>query len=403
VIRHAEQDQYLKRFDKAIAQVVEIAERDVWGFAKRLADENLTAADLTSVEDLNRLPILTKDDLLVRQHGDPPFGWLVAPQAQIQRIFQSPGPIYEPQFATVDHWGAAPALRAAGFSGSDVVLNCFAYHLTPAGALFEDACFALGATVVPGGIGSKDLQVRVIADVGVTAYTGTPTYLKALDEQFTLSGFDPAQWRIERALVTAEPLPDSLRSELSRRVPTVQMAYGTAETGILAFEDAPGSGLKVRDDVLVQICDVETGQPIADGEGQIVVTLMRPEYPLIRFGTGDISAWAPSPDGWPRLVGVLGRLGQGVKVRGMFLHPAQIQRVLGSLPDVASYRMVVERREHRDELRCEVVVDNGARAHAVTAEVAEKIRSGLRFSAEVVSVTELVPGMPIIDDRRAWD
>lgn len=403
MLRYAQRTEYLRRFDDAIGDVVRTAERDVPGFAARLAEHGLTTADLSSVDDLSRLPVLTKDDLLARQRDDPPFGGLVAPGTRVRRIFQSPGPIYEPQPATIDHWGAAPALRAAGFTDSDVVLNCYSYHLTPAGALFEDACLALGATVVPGGIGAKDMQVRAIADLGVTAYTGPPSYLRALCEEFTACGLDASRWRLGRALVSGEPLPNSLRGELTLRIPTVLMAYGTAESGILAHEDAPGSGLRVRDDVLLQICDVETGEPVDEGEGQIVVTLLRPDYPLIRFGTGDMSAWAPSPDGWPRLAGVLGRVGQGVKVRGMFLHPAQIARVLADLPGLLTYRMVVERCEHRDELRCEVVAGDGVAVDTVTARVAEKIRSGLRFSARVVPVAELPPGAPVIDDRRSWD
>jgi len=389
--------------DKAIADVVRAAARDVPAFAERLAKAELRADDITTVEALEKLPILTKDEVIELQAAHRPFGGLVADGVGVRRIFQSPGPIYEPQFATADHWGAAPALRAAGFTEQDIVLNCFAYHLTPAGALMEDACFAIGATVVPAGSGAKDLQVRAIVDVGVTAYTGTPSYLKALVDDFYRNGFDEAQWSLRRALVSGEPLPDSLRAELMQHVPTVHMGYGTAEAGFLAYEDAPGSGLRVRDDVLVQICDVDTGKPVTDTEGQIVVTLLRPDYPLIRFGTGDISRWQRTDDGSRRLVGVLGRVGQGVKVRGMFLHPAQVSRVLGETPGVRSYQMVVERKDHRDELRCEVVVQRGSPVEQVTHEVADRVRAGLRFNATVVAVPELVSGAPVIDDRRTWD
>jgi phenylacetate-coenzyme A ligase PaaK-like adenylate-forming protein len=389
--------------DAAIADVVAAAEREVPAFARRLAEAGLTAEDITSVPELDRLPVLTKDQVVELQAAQRPFGGLVAAGAGIRRIFQSPGPIYEPQFTSRDHWGAAPALRAAGFGTADVVLNCFAYHLTPAGALLEEACFAVGATVVPGGSGAMDLQARAVADIGITGYTGTPSYLKALIDNFGRGGYAPERWRVERALVTGEPLPDSLRRELTRHVPTVHMAYGTAETGFLAYEDAAGSGLKVRDDVLIQICDLDTGRAITDGEGQIVVTLLRPDYPLIRFGTGDISRWQPAADGTRRLAGVLGRVGQGVKVRGMFLHPLQVNKVLEAVHGVEAYRMVVERSDHRDELRCEVVVRADTPADQVRYDVAERVRAGLRFNVAVIEVSQLTPDGPVIDDRRSWE
>jgi phenylacetate-CoA ligase len=391
-------------FDQALSGVVEAATRALPSFRERLVQCELRSDDICTVDDLRRLPVLTKDDLLEAQAEHPPFGGLVADEAQVRRVFQSPGPIYEPQLDVPDHWGAAPALVAAGFGASDLVMNCFGYHLVPAGALFEDACFALGASVMPAGTGAKDLQVRAIADLGVTAYVGTPSYLKALMDAFDAAGFDASQWRIDKAVVSAEPLPDSLRRELSQRVATVHMAYGTAQTGILAYEDAPGKGLQVREDVLVQLCDIVSGEPVTEGEGQIVVTLMRPEYPLIRFGTGDISAWSQDDEnGGSRLVGILGHVGHGVKVRGMFLHPAQVQKVLAGEPAVGAYRMIVERHEHRDRLRCEVVILPGHSFERVKARLTERVRSGLRFGVEITEVSELADGGPVIDDRRTWD
>lgn len=391
-------------FDQTLSSVVEAAARTVPSFRERLAQCELKPDDICTVDDLRRLPVLTKDDLLEAQAEHPPFGGLVAPEVRVRRVFQSPGPIYEPQLDVPDHWGAAPALEAAGFGASDLVMNCFGYHLVPAGALFEDACLSLGASVMPAGTGAKDLQVKAIADLGVTAYAGTPSYLKALMEAFDVAGFDDSQWRIDKALVSAEPLPSSLRRELSRRVATVHMAYGTAQTGILAYEDAPGKGLRVREDVLVQLCDIVSGEPVTEGEGQIVVTLMRPEYPLIRFGTGDISAWSQDDEnGGSRLVGILGHVGQGVKVRGMFLHPAQVQKVLAGEPAVGAYQMIVERHEHRDHLRCEVVMLPGHSFERVKARLAERVRSGLRFAVEINEVSELADGGAVIDDRRTWD
>lgn len=369
--------------------------------AERLAANGLTT-DESLRDGLATLPILSKDDVLALQQADPPFGGALSPSAHVRRVFQSPGPIYEPQLDGADPWRWGPSLQAAGMGAEDLVLNCFGYHLSPAGAMFEEAALALGARVLPGGIGNQDLQARAVADLGVTAYTGLPSYLKAILDRYDELGLPRERWRLHRALVTAEPLPDSLRALLVERVPTVLMAYGTAETGLIGYETEPGGGLVPAPGVLVQICDLDTGAPITEGEGQVVVTLLRPDYPMVRFGTGDLSAWRLGPDGSPRLVGVLGRSGAAVKVRGMFLHPRQAAAVLAGVADVQQWRFVIDRVDHRDELGCEVVVRPGVDAAAVVADVTERVRSGLRFSCAVSAVESLPDDAAPITDRRDW-
>lgn len=369
--------------------------------AERLAANGLTT-DESLRDGLATLPILSKDDVLALQQADPPFGGALSPSAHVRRVFQSPGPIYEPQLDGADPWRWGPSLQAAGMGAEDLVLNCFGYHLSPAGAMFEEAALALGARVLPGGIGNQDLQARAVADLGVTAYTGLPSYLKAILDRYDELGLPRERWRLHRALVTAEPLPDSLRALLVERVPTVLMAYGTAETGLIGYETEPGGGLVPAPGVLVQICDLDTGSPITEGEGQVVVTLLRPDYPMVRFGTGDLSAWRLGPDGSPRLVGVLGRSGAAVKVRGMFLHPRQAAAVLAGVADVQQWRFVIDRVDHRDELGCEVVVRPGVDAAAVVADVTERVRSGLRFSCAVSAVESLPDDAAPITDRRDW-
>ena len=369
--------------------------------AERLAANGLTT-DESLRDGLATLPILSKDDVLALQQADPPFGGALSPSAHVRRVFQSPGPIYEPQLDGADPWRWGPSLQAAGMGAEDLVLNCFGYHLSPAGAMFEEAALALGARVLPGGIGNQDLQARAVADLGVTAYTGLPSYLKAILDRYDELGLPRERWRLHRALVTAEPLPDSLRALLLERVPTVLMAYGTAETGLIGYETEPGGGLVPAPGVLVQICDLDTGTPITEGEGQVVVTLLRPDYPMVRFGTGDLSAWRLGPDGSPRLVGVLGRSGAAVKVRGMFLHPRQAAAVLAGVADVQQCRFVIDRVDHRDELGCEVVVRPGVDASAVVADVTERVRSGLRFSCAVSAVESLPDDAAPITDRRDW-
>lgn len=397
---------YTREYDDRIAAVVHQAATSVPAFVERLESAGVVGRSVTGVDDLAALPILTKDEILLQQRASPPFGGWLDDTADVRRIYQSPGPIYEPQLVGPDPWRSRWALAAAGFTNRDLVLNCFGYHLTPAGAMFEEGCFALGAAVVPAGTGSKDLQASIVADLGVTAFTGLPSYLKALIDRYDELGLPAGQWRLERASVSAEPLSDSLRAELNRRVPNVLMSYGTAETGLLGFEDRPGGGMAIPEDVLVQICDLDSGRPIASGEGQVVVSVLRPEYPLIRFGTGDVSAWIEGPDGRPRLAGILGRVGQAVKIRGMFLHPAQAAAALKEVAGIQEFRFVVERIDHTDQLRCDVVPAVGLTADAVTDVVersASQINATLRFRCAVSAVTSLPNGGGVIDDQRSWD
>lgn len=397
--------EYARSFDDQLGQVIPTAATRCAGFARRLSNAGVDPAHLTDVDALDRVPVLSKDDLITLQLQDPPFAGMVADDASIRRIFQSPGPLYEPEMHGADPWRWAPALRAAGFSGGDVVVNCFSYHLSPAGAMFEEGCRALGAAVVPGGIGSMDLQVKACAALGVTGFIGLPSYLKALLDKAEEAGLDLV---LERAFVTAEALPPSLREWLTQRVPVVRQGYGTAETGNLGYESDRLDGLHVPADALVQICDLETGAAIYDHrEGQIVVTLLRDDYPLVRFGTGDLSAWAEQSDDeaepTPRIKGWLGRVGDAVKVRGMFLHPAQVRSVMEGAPGVTAYRFVIDRREHRDVLRCDVVAPGRDDAEALADAVRERVRAGLRFDVEVAVVDDLPAEPDVIDDRRTWE
>lgn len=388
--------------DGRVAATVRQAAAAVPAFADRLRGAGLAPEDVRGVRDLDALDVLTKDDLQALQRANPPFGGLLSADAKVRRLFQSPGPLYEPQLSGADPWRWREALTAAGISGSDVLLNCFGYHLSPAGAMFDEAALNLGAAVVPGGVGSLDLQAQAVADLAVTAYTGLPSYLKSLIDRYDAAGLERSHWRLGKALVTAEPLPDSLRMLLTERVPAVRMAYGTAETGLLGYEIEPKAGLVVPDGVLVQVCDLDTGLPMDEGEGQVVVTLFRPEYPLVRFGTGDLSAWIEGPDGSRRLAGVLGRVGAAVKVRGMFLHPRQVEAAMRDVAPVAAYCFVIDRVQHRDRLRCEVVPAPNAEAEHVVAMVEDRISSALRFTADVTIVDQVSHEGPVAD-LRSWD
>lgn len=398
---------YAHSFDERVAALMPRAAKRVARFASRLEAAGLAPDELGDVAALDRLPVLTKDELIDLQAASPPFGGLLADDAKLRRIFQSPGPIYEPDLDLPDPWGVAPALACAGFGAGDIVLNAASYHLSPLGAMFEEAAFALGATVVPAGIGSLELQARCCRDLGVTAFLGLPSYLKALLESGEANGLEPSSWALERAFVTAEPLPSSLRAWLEGCVPVIRQGYGTADAGIVAYECEAKQGLHVSRQTLVQVCDLSSGEALWDGrEGQVVVTLFSADYPLVRLGTGDLSAFLtdPCPCGLdtPRLAGWLGRVGEAVKVRGMFLHPRQALTAIGGLPGVDRFRLLVDRVDHRDVLRCEVVSD-GSDDRALADSVRSRIRSALRFDAEVALVDRLSAEDPVLVDRRTWE
>lgn len=376
------------------------------GFAERLASAGLGPDDVAATDGLARLPVITKDELRELQLADPPFGGLLSDGEHPRRVFQSPGPIYEPEPDEPDPWRFAEALAAATFGPDDRVLNAFGYHLSPAGAMFEQACMALGATVVPVGVGSRDLQVRAAVDVGATAYVGPPSYLKALLETADEQGAGDAL-RLERAFVTAEPLPPSLRAWLAERVGVVRQGYGTAEAGNIAYECVEVDGMHVASGALVQICELDDGAPIEepDRPGQVVVTVPRTDYPVVRFGTGDLSAWmagaCPCGAPTPRIRGWLGRVGAAVKVKGMFLHPQQVAELMRTLP-VADHRIDIDRVEHKDTIRCTVVAADDA-PDDLAEVVAGAFKDALRFTCAVEVAAGLPDGDERFVDHRRWD
>lgn len=366
--------------------------------------------DIRGVADLARIPITRKDELLELQRQNPPFGgFLGVPITELKRIFQSPGPLYDPQGRKPDYWRWAQALYAAGFREGDIVQNTVSYHLTPLGLMFDEALDVLGCVIVPAGPGNTETQLQIIREAGVTGYTGAPSYLMTMIEAAEAAGLD---WErdvgITKAFVAAEPFPPSLRRAIEERGITARDGYGTADTGNLGFECEAGDGWHIPHDVIVQVVDLNTGEPLGPGEeGEIVVTLLEETYPLIRFGTGDLSALhgAPCPCGrtTARLVGWLGRVGQAVKVRGMFVHPRQLATVLTAEGAVARYQGVVTRDQHTDTLtvRVEAVPGGVVETDAIEARLREVLK--LRAAVEVVAPGTLAADAPPLLDRRSWD
>lgn len=381
------------------------AKRNAPAFGRIL--EGVDAQAVTSREALARLPVTRKSDLVALQKAAPPFGGLAAATGTpLARVFASPGPIYEPEGARPDYWRMARALFAAGFREGDLVHNAFAYHLTPAGSMLESGALALGCAVFAAGVGQSELQARAIAHLRPQGYTGTPSFLKTLLDKAVELELDVAS--LGKALVSGEPLPPSLRAELERSGVAVLQCYATADLGLIAYESPAQEGLIADEGVIVEIVRPGTGDPVPEGEvGEVVVTALTPEYPLIRFATGDLSAVMPGPSPCGRtnmrIRGWMGRADQATKVRGMFVHPVQVAEVIKRHPEVKKARLVVDRVANNDvmTLRCEVAGGGEALTRALVGALRETCK--LRGEVELVAPGSLPNDGKVIDDVRSFE
>jgi len=350
------------------------------------------------------LPVTRKSALVELQKKDPPLGGLTAVRPnRLARIFQSPGPTYDAEGYGRDWWRLARALYAAGFRAGDILHNTFSYHFTPAGVMLEEGAHALGCAVFPAGVGNTELQVRAIADVKPTGYTGTPSFLKIILEKGKEMGADLTS--LKKALVAGEALPASLRADLGSYGIDVLQCYASADLGLIAYESSAKEGLIVEESLIVEIVRPGTGDPVPAGEvGEVVVTTFCQEYPLVRFATGDLSAVLSGVSSCgrtnTRLKGWMGRADQTTKVRGMFVHPAQIADVVKRHPEIARARLVVEQEAGHDvmTLICESRVEDDTLANAIAESIQAvcKLRGAVKWA---------VPGsLPndgkVIEDRR---
>ncbi len=407
------------------AQIAQ-AQRHADAFAQTLA--SVDAASITSRAALATLPVIRKHELLERQQaarqagGDPfggfaTIGWRAIDSQfgtlrRAQRVYQSPGPIYEPEGTANDYWRLARAMHAAGLRGGDLVHNCFSYHLTPGGLMMESGALALGCTVFPGGVGNTELQLQAIADLRPDAYIGTPSFLKILVEKAIEAGTDIGS--LKKALLGAEAFPPSLRDWLIERGIQAYQSYATADLGLIAYETTAREGLVLDEGVIVEIVRPGTGDPLAAGEvGEVVVTSFNPDYPLIRFGTGDLSAVLPGacPSGRTntRIKGWLGRADQTAKVRGMFVHASQVAEVIKRHPEIARARLVVDGEMANDrmtlhaELSAELA-QTGA-PDGLAERVAQSLRDITKLRGEVswMRPGELPNDGKVIEDARSYE
>jgi phenylacetate-CoA ligase len=374
------------------------------GWATQLAGIDPNA--VTSRAELAKLPLLRKSELADRQKEQPPFGGFnVTSPGRMRRLLMSPGPIFEPEGEGKDFWGAARALFAAGFRPGDVVHNCFSYHLTPGGFMLESGAHALGCAVIPAGTGNTEQQLAAIAHFKPVGYLGTPDFLKMLLDAAAAAGKDASSLR--RALVSGGALPLSLRQELAGRGVKVLQCYATADLGVVAYECEEAEGLIVNETLLVEIVRPGTGDPVAASEvGEVVVTSVHPDYPMIRFATGDLSAVMPgrSPSGRTnmRLAGWMGRADQVTKVKGMFVHPAQVAQVGKRHPELGRLRLAVTRAGEQDamtlfaECSAPSSADGLQDAVAATLQSVTKLRGGVKF----VAIGSLPNDGKVIADER---
>ncbi|NML27175.1 phenylacetate--CoA ligase family protein [Zoogloea dura] len=370
--------------------------------------KDVDPASITSREALATLPVIRKSELSELQKAARPFGGLATVKwgSACARVFASPGPIYEPEGARKDYWRMARAFYAAGFRAGDLVHNTFSYHFTPAGSMMETAAHALGCTVFPAGVGQTEQQVAAMLDLRPDAYAGTPSFLRIILDKADELGMKIDS--LSKAFVSGEAFPPSQREALAARGIQAYQAYATADLGLIAFETPAREGLVVDEDVLLEIVRPGTGDPVAQGEvGEVVVTTFNPDYPLIRFGTGDLSAVLPgiSPCGRTnlRIKGWMGRADQTTKVKGMFVHPGQIAAVLKRHPEVGRGRLVVDNPDHNDRmtLHCELGAPVEGLAEAIAASIREltKLRGEVSFCAP----GSLANDGKVIDDIRRYE
>ena len=390
----------------ALPRQIALAKAKAPGWARILSE--VDPAGVTGRAALAELPVTRKPDLIALQKAEPPFGGLNAtPVAQLGRIFVSPGPIYEPAGRGRDWGRAARALFAAGFRSGEVALNTFAYHFTPAGAMMEAGALALGCAVVPGGTGQTEMQVAAIASLRATAYIGTPSFLKLIVEKADELRSDIGS--LKKAAVGAEYLPPALRAVMGERGIRVLQSYASADLGLIAYESEALEGMILDEELILEIVRPGTGEPVPEGEvGEVVITTFNTDYPLIRFGTGDLSAVlrGSSPCGRTntRIRGWMGRADQSTKMKGLFLQPSQVAEIVRRHKEILKARLVVDNPGGSDRmtLQCEV---RGAPPAGLAQAIEDSIRSITKLRGEVAfrKPGELPNDGRVIEDAKKYD
>jgi phenylacetate-CoA ligase len=375
--------------------------------------KGVDAASVNTRAALAQLPVIRKTELLERQKASRAAGGNVFGGFStlgfgqgMTRVFASPGTIYEPEGARADYWRMARTLFAAGFRPGELIHNCFSYHFTPAGSMMETGAHALGCTVFPGGTGQTEQQVTAMAELQPAGYIGTPSFLKIILEKAAEMGV--ALPSVRKALVSGEAFPPSLRDWMTAHGVDAHQCYATADVGLIAYETAAREGLVLDEGVIVEIVRPGTGDPVPEGEvGELVITTLNPDYPLIRFGTGDLSAILPGPcptgRTGQRIKGWMGRADQTTKIRGMFVHPGQVAEIVKRFPEVSKARLVVTGEMANDQMALHV--ETGLLAdESLKARVADAVRDVTKLRGEVHLVAQgsLANDGKVIEDARSY-
>ncbi len=392
--------------EEQLQEIIRHAYANSPAFRARLDGAGIAPDAIRAIDDINAIPVLTKDDAVALQQADPPFGgMLAAPFSAVSHIFFSPGPLYEPGPEPGDAaWDVAVRLlRDTGFKEGEIILNSLTYHLVPAGYLFDGAFTRLGATVIPAGTGPADLQLQMAHDLGATGYVGTPSFLLSLLQKAEEKGITLS---LRHAVTTAEPLTAALRGALTGQYGLeIVNVYATAELGALAVNTSDGMAMRLLPEPLVQVVNPDTGQPVGSGEaGEVVVTNTNHLYPLIRFGTGDMAMNIDPRPGESaqeeRAIILVGRRGEAVKVRGMFVHPNQLRFAAAQVPGVVAFQAIITRPDDiRDHFTLRVSAAEGADQAALAEGLRAAVQGVCRVRVDEVEFGEVGDGPAVVDER----
>jgi len=405
----------LEYLNQKLRGIVQYAYKHSPAFKNKLDSVGLKPKDIRSIKDLEKIPVTKKADLVELQKKNPPFGGLEGvPISEMRRIYVSPGPIYEPGEIDYQELGWAQGMYACGFRPGDIVINTFNYHMVPfALHMVDNSLHRIGCIVIPTGVGNTEQQVNILRTFKATGFCGTPSFLLTIAEKAEEMGLDlKKDLNLKVGFVAAEMLPESLRTQLEEKFGMViRQTYGTADIGCLGYECIKKNGMHIPDDKIVEIVDPETGKSLEPGKtGEIVATTFNKVYPLIRFGTGDLSilSHTPCPCGRtsPRLLKILGRVDQVTKVRGLFIHPSQVKEVASRHPQIEKCQVIVTRKENKDEMTLRVELkEEPSQPEKLKEEIEKSIREVMKLRGEVQFIPKgtLPEGAKTIDDQRTWD
>jgi phenylacetate-CoA ligase len=405
----------IEYLNRRLRGIIQYAYKHSAAVRNKMDSLGLKPKDIQTTKDLEKIPITKKAELVELQKKNPPFGGFEGvPIQEMRRIYVSPGPINEPGEMEYDEVGWAQALYAGGFRPEDIAINTFSYHMVPfAMHMVDNSLHMVGCVTIPTGVGNTEQQVNILKSLKANGFCGTPSFLLNIAEKAEEMGLNPKKdLNLRVGFVAAEMLPESLRSKLEEKFGMIiRQGYGTADIGCLGYECIKKNGMHIPDDKIVEIVDPETGKQLPPGKtGEIVATTFNKAYPLIRFGTGDLSILTetPCPCGRtsPRLLKILGRVDQVTKVRGLFVHPGQADEVVSKHPQIGKYQVIVTRKEHKDEMTFRIELkEEIPQPQKLKEEIEKSIRDVMKVRGDVQFVPKgtIPEGAKKIEDQRTWD